>query len=61
MSSGHIIFVEMDCTRLTRWYYDGHLTRDPDNSIFDGVVFRRVLGLSLPKLLLMMYLFVFVT
>ena len=40
-SSGHIIFdVKMDFTRKSRWVKDGHLTRDPVDSNFAGVVSR---------------------
>ena len=40
-SSGHIIFdVKMDFTRKSRWVKDGHLTDDPLESNFAGVVSR---------------------
>ena len=40
-SSGHIVYdVNMDFTRKARWVKHGHLTRDPDNSTYAGVVFR---------------------
>ena len=40
-SSGHIIFdVKMDFTRKSRWVKDGHLTADPLESNFAGVVSR---------------------
>ena len=40
-SSGHIIWdVKMDFTRKARWVKNGHLTRDPENSTFAGVVSR---------------------
>ena len=38
-SSGHLFFdVKMDFTRKARWFKDGHLTRDPEQSTFAGVV-----------------------
>ena len=40
-SSGHIVFdVKMDFTRKSRWVKDGHLTKDPVDSNFAGVVYR---------------------
>ena len=40
-SSGHIVFdVKMDFTRKARWVKDGHLTRDPAESNYAGVVSR---------------------
>ena len=40
-SSGHIIFdVKMDFTRKSRWVKDDHLTDDPLESNFAGVVSR---------------------
>ena len=38
-SSGHIIFVvKMDFTYICQWVKDGHLTKDPIESYFAGVV-----------------------
>ena len=37
--SGHLIFdVKMDFTRKARWVLNGHLTPDPEGSIYLGVV-----------------------
>ena len=39
--SGHLVFhVKMDFTRKARWVKDGHLTKDPIDSNFAGVVSR---------------------
>ena len=40
-SSGHLVFdVKMDFTRKARWVKDGHLTPDPIDSNYAGVVSR---------------------
>ena len=40
-SSGHLVFdIKMDFTRKARWVKDGHLTRDPEESNYAGVVSR---------------------
>ena len=40
-SSGHLVFdVNMDFTLKARWVKDGHLSPDPIDSNFDGVVSR---------------------
>ena len=40
-SSGHLVFdVKMDFTRKARWVKDGHLTPDPVDSNYAGVVSR---------------------
>ena len=47
-SSGHLVFdVKMDFTRKARWVKDGHLTPDPIDSNFAGVVSRESVRIAL--------------
>ena len=44
-SSGHIVFdVKMDFTRTSCWVKDGHLTQDPMESNYAGVVYSQKHG-----------------
>ena len=47
-SSGHLVFdVKMDFTRKARWVKDGHLTPDPLDSNYAGVVSRESVRIAL--------------
>ena len=47
-SSGHIVFdIKMDFTCKARWVKDGHLTRDPIESNYAGVVSRESVRIAL--------------
>ena len=47
-SSGHLVFdVKMDFTRKARWLKDGHLTKDPVQSTFSGVVSRESVRIAM--------------
>ena len=47
-SSGHLVFdIKMDFTRKARWVKDGHLTPDPIDSNYAGVVSRESVRIAL--------------
>ena len=47
-ASGHLIFdVKMDFTRKARWVKNGHLTKDPIDSNFAGVVLQESTRIAL--------------
>ena len=47
-SSGHLVFdVKMDFTRKARWVKNGHLTKDPVQSTFSGVVSRESVRIAM--------------